>query len=102
MFVGGGWYLLGVQTLSCVCLAIWSFTTSIILLFLINKVVTIRMEVHHELLGADLTEHRVRHGKVCIKVFKGKVYSKLNVYLVYNFWWILISKEIFRKCTNLM
>lgn len=24
------------------------------------------MEVHHELLGADITEHRVRHGKVCI------------------------------------
>lgn len=27
------------------------------------------MEVHHELLGADLTEHRVRHGKVCCTTF---------------------------------
>lgn len=55
---------MSVQALSCLCLAIWGFLSSTILLYLINKIITIRMEVHHELLGADLMEHRVRHGKV--------------------------------------
>ncbi|RZC33607.1 ammonium transporter 3 [Asbolus verrucosus] len=61
---GGGWYLLGVQSLACVCLVAWGVTSSVILLWGINKIVTIRMEVHAELLGADLTEHSVKHGNV--------------------------------------
>ncbi|KAH0814991.1 hypothetical protein GEV33_007801 [Tenebrio molitor] len=61
---GGGWYLLGVQSLACICLLSWGIVTSIILLWSINKFVTIRMEVHAELLGADLTEHSVKHGNV--------------------------------------
>ncbi|XP_017875430.1 putative ammonium transporter 3 [Ceratina calcarata] len=61
---GGGWYLLGVQSLALVCLVLWSFSTSIILLWLINKVIPIRMSVHDELLGADLVEHRIRHMQV--------------------------------------
>ncbi|KAK4884898.1 hypothetical protein RN001_001169 [Aquatica leii] len=64
LFEGGGWYLLGIQALSCVCLATWAFSISIILLWIINKIVTIRMEVHMELMGADLTEHFVKHGQV--------------------------------------
>lgn len=64
IFAGGGWYLLGIQALSCVCLACWGFFVSIAMLWLINKIVTIRMEVHMELMGADLTEHRVKHGNV--------------------------------------
>lgn len=64
VFIGGDWYLLGIQTLTCVCLASWSMITSILLLWGINKIVTIRMEVHYELLGADLTEHHIKHGQV--------------------------------------
>lgn len=65
MFVpGGGWYLLGIQALSCLCLTTWGIVTSIILLWCINKVVTIRMELHMELMGADLTEHNIKHGNV--------------------------------------
>jgi Amt family ammonium transporter len=56
--------LLGVQSLACICLLSWGIVTSIILLWSINKFVTIRMEVHAELLGADLTEHSVKHGNV--------------------------------------
>lgn len=33
LFIGGGAYLLGVQCLTVVCLALWSFTISIILLW---------------------------------------------------------------------
>lgn len=62
--VGGGWYLLGVQTLTTICLMSWSFIITVLLLWGINKIVSIRMEVHEELLGADLTEHLIRHGQV--------------------------------------
>ena len=63
---GGGWYLLGVQCLTTLCLVLWSFSVSITLLWLINKVIPIRMNVHDELLGADLVEHRIRHMQVYI------------------------------------
>ncbi|XP_076161198.1 ammonium transporter isoform X1 [Ptiloglossa arizonensis] len=61
LFKGGGWYLFGVQCLTVLCLALWSFFTSVFLLWLINKLIPIRMSVHDELLGADLVEHRIRH-----------------------------------------
>lgn len=61
---GGGWYLLGVQTLTAVCLVVWGIGSTILLLWLINKIIPIRMDVHEELLGADITEHFVRHRQV--------------------------------------
>ncbi|XP_043281268.1 putative ammonium transporter 3 isoform X2 [Venturia canescens] len=64
LFKGGGWQLLGVQALTALCLVSWSFVSSMILLWLVNKVIPIRMESHDELLGADLTEHRIRHTQV--------------------------------------
>ncbi|RLU23151.1 hypothetical protein DMN91_005429 [Ooceraea biroi] len=64
LFKGGGWYLLGVQSLSALCLSAWSFISSIILLWLIDKVIPIRMSVYEEVLGADLVEHRIRHSQI--------------------------------------
>ncbi|XP_014472374.1 PREDICTED: putative ammonium transporter 3 isoform X2 [Dinoponera quadriceps] len=64
LFKGGGWYLLGVQSLSALCLSIWSFCSSIVLLWIIDKVIPIRMSVHEEVLGADLVEHSIRHTKI--------------------------------------
>ncbi|KAF7283352.1 hypothetical protein GWI33_000863 [Rhynchophorus ferrugineus] len=61
---GGGWYLLGVQTLTALCLVSWGITSTIVLLWFIDKVIPIRMDVHEELLGADITEHLVRHSRV--------------------------------------
>ncbi|XP_034234262.1 putative ammonium transporter 2 [Thrips palmi] len=58
---GGGFYLLGVQTLSVLCLSGWSFASTMVLLWLIDKVVPIRLGPHEELIGADLVEHRVKH-----------------------------------------
>lgn len=66
LFKGGGWYLLAVQSLSALCLAAWSFTTSVILLWIIDKIIPIRMPIHEEVLGADLVEHRIRHSKIGI------------------------------------
>ncbi|XP_076253943.1 putative ammonium transporter 2 isoform X1 [Rhynchophorus ferrugineus] len=56
---GGGWYLLGVQTLTALCLVSWGITSTIVLLWFIDEVIPIRMDVHEELLGADITEHLV-------------------------------------------
>lgn len=61
---GGGFYLLGVQILSVFCLLCWSLSTTFFLLWIINKVIPIRMSVHEELLGADLTEHKIRHSAI--------------------------------------
>nr|CAD7402710.1 unnamed protein product [Timema cristinae] len=66
LFKGGGWYMLGVQSLSVLCLASWATVTNFIILYLINKVVPIRMDAYEELLGADLVEHYIRHGNAGI------------------------------------
>ncbi|KAJ8704498.1 hypothetical protein PYW07_011686 [Mythimna separata] len=66
LFKGGGWYLLGVQTLTGVCLMTWGILVTITLLWCIDKIMPIRMDPYTELLGADITEHRIRHGQVGI------------------------------------
>ncbi|KAI8045882.1 putative ammonium transporter 2 [Drosophila gunungcola] len=64
LFKGGGWYLLGIQTLSAFCLICWGICSTFLLLYVINKIIPIRMDPHEELLGADLTEHRIRHSQI--------------------------------------
>lgn len=66
LFKGGGWYLLGVQCLSALCLGCWGVASTFFLLWLINKIVPIRMDANEELLGADLMEHRIRHSQIGI------------------------------------
>ncbi|XP_035796478.1 putative ammonium transporter 2 [Anopheles albimanus] len=66
LFKGGGWYMLGVQSLSALCLACWGVCVTFLLLWLINKIVPIRMDPNEELLGADLMEHRIRHTQIGI------------------------------------
>lgn len=64
LFKGGGWYLLSVQCLASFCLAVWGILSTFAILWIINKIVPIRMEPVEELLGADLMEHRVKHRSV--------------------------------------
>lgn len=66
---GGGWYLLGIQSFTALCLLVWGILSTIVLLWMINKVVTIRMDINAELLGADLTEHLVRHRHISAVVY---------------------------------
>ncbi|XP_023240331.1 putative ammonium transporter 3 [Centruroides sculpturatus] len=61
LFQGGGFYLLGVQLLTCLCVIIWSMSTTYIFLTAINKIIPIRMEPGEEILGADFVEHDIRH-----------------------------------------
>lgn len=64
LFKGGGWYLLGIQSLCALCLLCWGVFSTFILLWVINKIVPIRMDPNEELLGADLMEHKIYHGQV--------------------------------------
>lgn len=64
LFKGGGWYLLGIQSLSALCLACWGVCSTFLLLWMINKVIPIRMDPNEEILGADLMEHRIRHTQI--------------------------------------
>ncbi|XP_074651675.1 putative ammonium transporter 3 [Tubulanus polymorphus] len=57
LFHGGGFRLLGVQTLACVCVIAWSAATSFIMLKSIDMVMGLRMSEEHERLGADFVEH---------------------------------------------
>lgn len=66
LFKGGGWYLLGIQSLSALCLTCWGVCSTFALLWVINKLIPIRMDPNEELLGADLMEHRIRHSKIGI------------------------------------
>lgn len=65
-FKSGDWYLLGVQSLSAVCLTCWGLCSTFCLLYLINLLIPIRMDPNEELVGADLMEHRIRHSKIGI------------------------------------
>lgn len=64
LFKGGGWYLLGIQTLSALCLTCWGICSTFLLLYIVNKIIPIRMDPNEELLGADLMEHRIRHSQI--------------------------------------
>lgn len=59
LFKGGGWNMLGVQALSVICLTVWGFLATYVLLWAINKVLPIRMTPDDELLGADIVEHNL-------------------------------------------
>ncbi|XP_023240329.1 putative ammonium transporter 3 [Centruroides sculpturatus] len=61
LFKGGGFYLLGIQLLSCLCIASWSITTTFLILKGINFIVPIRLTFADEILGADFVEHDIRH-----------------------------------------
>nr|XP_054754561.1 putative ammonium transporter 3 [Lytechinus pictus] len=58
---GGGFWLLGVQLLSVVCLIIWTVVTSFIFLFVLKVTIGLRVSLHEELIGADVVEHGL-HG----------------------------------------
>ncbi|GBP89904.1 Putative ammonium transporter 3 [Eumeta japonica] len=76
LFKSGDWYLLGVQSLTVLCLTTWGLLSTIALLWFIDLILPIRMDPYEELLGADLTEHRIRHGQVGVS----RAVSALRLY----------------------
>ena len=59
VFKGGPWSYLGFQMLSCVAIASWAAVTTFVELFLINKMLGLRMSAENESLGADFVEHGI-------------------------------------------
>jgi len=60
---GGGFYLIGVQTLAVVVCITWSVISTFIIIILIGLCMNFRMKEHEELIGADYIEHNIhRHG----------------------------------------
>lgn len=65
-FKSGDPYMLGIQTLSALCLTCWGIFSTFFLLYVVNILIPIRMDPNEELVGADLMEHRIRHSKIGI------------------------------------
>ncbi|XP_068243852.1 putative ammonium transporter 3 [Palaemon carinicauda] len=60
LFRGGGFELLGIQSFACACVAIWSMTSTYIILKIIDRFfIPIRMSEWEELVGADFAEHGI-------------------------------------------
>lgn len=57
LFFGGGFKLLGIQSLGVVAVAAWSFGAAYVLFFLIKKTVGLRVSRNEELRGLDIDEH---------------------------------------------
>lgn len=57
LLLGGGTYQLTVQAISALCLTVWAATTTLIILFVVNKMTRIRLNPEDEKLGCDLAEH---------------------------------------------
>lgn len=68
LFYGGGFYLLGIQTLGCVAIGAWSALTTFITLKLIDLTMGIRVTVEEEMLGADAVEHDIRSENLAVKL----------------------------------
>jgi Amt family ammonium transporter len=64
LFKGGGWYLLGIQSFTALVLALWGFFGTCVLLWLVDKLTPLRMDPIDEILGTDLTEHKIHHRRV--------------------------------------
>lgn len=58
-FLGGEWYLLGIQSFSMLCYALWSLIASTIIVSVVNFITPLRMTPEDERLGADFTEHSI-------------------------------------------
>jgi len=55
---GGGWYQFGIQALGVLSVGLWAGSMSLVLFFIIKKVIGLRVAVKEELMGLDITEHK--------------------------------------------
>ena len=60
----GGYYLLMVQSLAALIIAVWGVITTYILLWLIDRIIPLRTPLVNELLGADYSEHNILHSGI--------------------------------------
>ncbi len=53
LFLGGGWEILGTSLLGCVMCVLWTMSTSVIMFFIIDKLVGLRVSAEDEIEGLD-------------------------------------------------
>ncbi|XP_066271267.1 uncharacterized protein [Branchiostoma lanceolatum] len=59
LIYGGGWYILGVQTLACVAIIAWAVLTSFLTFKVIDLTIGLRISTVAEIIGADVCEHSI-------------------------------------------
>lgn len=57
LFYGGGWHMLGIQTLGAVVTALWAFVLGFACIWLLHKTIGIRVDARVEEEGLDIYEH---------------------------------------------
>ncbi|XP_070543777.1 putative ammonium transporter 2 [Ptychodera flava] len=57
LFYGGGFYMLGVQTLTVVTIIVWTTVISAALLKILDTIIGLRVSIQEEMLGSDIVEH---------------------------------------------
>lgn len=57
LFYGGGWYMLGIQTLGAVVTAAWAFVLGYAAIWALHKTIGIRVDARVEEEGLDIYEH---------------------------------------------
>ncbi|XP_059088618.1 putative ammonium transporter 2 [Tigriopus californicus] len=65
--LNGGYYLIGVQCLAALVIVVWSMSTTYLLLWFIDHVIPLRMDLVDELLGADYATHNILHADIGIE-----------------------------------
>lgn len=63
LFINGDWYQLAVQCFSSVCITIFSAVVSIIILWLIDEIFTLRMTPDEEIAGSEIVYHYIQYEK---------------------------------------
>jgi Amt family ammonium transporter len=59
LFYGGGWHQLGVQALSVLVASVYVAITSWVILWVLNKLIGLRVTREAEIKGLDWSEHGV-------------------------------------------
>ena len=57
--IQGDYYLLSIQALGVLVIAVWGMATTYAILFLIDRIVSLRTPLVNELLGADFSDHNI-------------------------------------------
>eukprot|EP00058_Branchiostoma_floridae_P020957 XP_002606447.1 hypothetical protein BRAFLDRAFT_67699 [Branchiostoma floridae] len=109
LIYGGGWYILGVQTLACVVIIAWAVLTSFLTFKVIDLTIGLRISTVAEIIGADVCEHsingtydtkegviRTPEGKT-IQVPSGPVLSKKDVLKIMDISLALRNKVVARS-----
>lgn len=79
LLISGDWYLFGVQSLAAFALTLWGIVSTFILLFIVDKIIPLRMGEHEEALGADFAEHNMQPVECCpcnVREIKGETNQK--------------------------